>query len=90
MPCKDTSVVSGCQAKSVFVYVIVEWWRWSTCIEQWEGVAGGESERACVHESVRGYASLPSGSHTEIKDSFTQVEVACRRKCCVCVCFIRV
>lgn len=42
----------------------------------------------CMCVCVHGYASLPGGSHSEMKESFTQVEVACRRKFCVCVCFV--
>lgn len=65
---------------------------WSTCIDivylyLWEWVAGGEreTERESVCVCECGYASLPSGSHAEMKDSYTQVEVACQRMGCVCV-----
>lgn len=52
-------------------------------------VAGGGSEKVrCMCVCVHGYASLPGGSHSEMKESFTQVEVACRKKFCVCVCFV--
>lgn len=52
----------------------------------WEGVAAGESDRdkgECMCLCVRGYSSLPRGSHAKIKHFFTQVEVAFWRKSCV-------